>query len=222
MSEFDAIDPNPQFKFNLRGWAFYHFVKLLTPNLSDPKVLAETIRKDRAQGPSKPPRKLADGLDWRESAENGMRVFRARRKGAPATTLKLLYLHGGAYVLDLQAIQWNLINGLLNRHNLAALAHGSDHGGTKGRFSSASQGRAWMKANGGRDLFDTAPAEIVLPDRSNEGNAGMPEIMSAPQIPGCRRRSGRRMGSYRLQGAAIDGPDDAQHVSRVAAGKTFE
>lgn len=122
MPQFDAIDPNPQFKFNLRGWAFYHFVKLLTPNLSDPNVLAETIRKDRAQGPSKPPRKLSDRLEWRESAENGMRVFRARRKGAPATGLKVLYLHGGAYVLDLQAIQWNLIDGLLSRIDAEVVA----------------------------------------------------------------------------------------------------
>lgn len=115
MTRSDTLDPHPHFKFNLRGWAFYHFVKLLTPNLSDPKVLAETIRKDRARGPSEPPKTLAAKLDWRKAEEDGMRVFRVRRKNAPITAVKLLYLHGGAYVLDLQAIQWNLIVGLLNR-----------------------------------------------------------------------------------------------------------
>ena len=109
------IDPHPAFKFNLRGWAFYHFVKLLTPDLGDAEVLAETIRKDRLEGPRRPPKKLRDTLDVREEAEAGMRVFRARKKGAPATALKLLYLHGGAYVLDLQEIQWNIVAGLLDR-----------------------------------------------------------------------------------------------------------
>jgi hypothetical protein len=26
MADFATVDPNPQFKFNLRGWLFYHFV----------------------------------------------------------------------------------------------------------------------------------------------------------------------------------------------------
>ena len=34
----------------------------------------------------------------------------------------LLYLHGGAYVLDLQAIQWNLIGGLLERVDAEIIA----------------------------------------------------------------------------------------------------
>ena len=122
MTQPDAIDPTPRFPFNLRGWAFYHLVKLLTPNLADPKVLAETIRKDRAHGPSKPPKKLSAKLDWNEREESGMRVFRVRRKGAPITAPKLLYLHGGAYVLDLQAIQWNLIVGLLDRIDAEVIA----------------------------------------------------------------------------------------------------
>src|SRR3546814_12699878 len=72
MADFATVDPNPQFKFNLRGWLFYHFVKFLTPDLSDPKLLAETIRKDRARGPSKPPRNLLAEPDFRESAETGI------------------------------------------------------------------------------------------------------------------------------------------------------
>lgn len=111
----DALDPNPHFPFNWRGWAFYHFVRLLTPDLSDPKVLADTIRKDRERGPCKMPRKFSDRFEFSERSENGMRIFRTHRRGTPAPALKLLYLHGGAYVLDLQEIQWNLIVGLLER-----------------------------------------------------------------------------------------------------------
>ena len=122
MSDPVHIDPNPHFKFNLRGWAFYHFVKLLTPNLGDPKVLAATIRKDRTKGPQQPPKKLLKKMDLHEVNEAGMRVFRARKRGAPATVLKLLYLHGGAYVLDLQEIQWNLVAGLLDRVDAEIIA----------------------------------------------------------------------------------------------------
>lgn len=111
----NSIDPNPKFSFNLRGWAFYHFVKLLSPDLGDPQVLAETIRKDRLAGPKLPPKKLRERLDFHETVDSGMRVFRVRGRGAPDTPLKLLYLHGGAYVLDLQEIQWNLVAGLLDR-----------------------------------------------------------------------------------------------------------
>ena len=122
MTEPDGLNPNPRFRFNLRGWAFYHFVKLLTPNLADPKVLAETIRKDRMRGPSTLPKRFLAKLDFRETEDDGMRVFRTHRKGAPVPPLKLLYLHGGAYVLDLQDIQWNLVAGLLERIDAEVIA----------------------------------------------------------------------------------------------------
>lgn len=117
-----TVDSNPRFKFNLRGWALYQFVRLLTPNLADPKVLAETIRKDRVHGPHLPPKKLLASLDVSETEENGMRVFRARRKGAPVSASKLLFLHGGAYVLNLQKIHWGLIAGLLDRVDAEVIA----------------------------------------------------------------------------------------------------
>ncbi|WP_278987689.1 alpha/beta hydrolase [Sphingobium yanoikuyae] len=100
---------------NLRGWALYNFAKLIAPNISDPAVLRKMISQDRANGPALPPKGLLKKIDFHESAGNGMRIFHARRKGAPETSLKLLYLHGGAYVLDFQAIQWNLVAGLLER-----------------------------------------------------------------------------------------------------------
>lgn len=100
---------------SLRGWAFYYLVKAMAPDLSDPAVLKATIEKDRAEGPKLPPRKLLAEMDVREVSHKGMRVFRATRKGAQENKLKLLYLHGGAYVLDLQEIQWNLVAGLLKR-----------------------------------------------------------------------------------------------------------
>ena len=106
----------------LRGKAFYYLVKLMSPNLSDPKVLRATIEKDRADGPKRPPEKLLSKIDVREDSYGSMLVFHATRKAAPPSRLKLLYLHGGAYVLDLQEIQWNLVVGLLERIDAEVIA----------------------------------------------------------------------------------------------------
>lgn len=100
---------------SLRGWCFYCLVKAMSPNLSDPKVLKATIEKDRADGPKLPPKKMLAEIDFHEAFEGGMLVFHVTRKGEEPSQLKLLYLHGGAYVLDLQEIQWNLVAGLLKR-----------------------------------------------------------------------------------------------------------
>jgi acetyl esterase/lipase len=108
--------------FNLRGWLLYNFVKLLSPDLSDPQILRETIEKDRAKGPARPTKKHLKKIDFSEAVEDGMLVFRALRKSAPPSPLKLLYLHGGAYVLDFQEIQWNLVVGLLDRVNAEVIA----------------------------------------------------------------------------------------------------
>lgn len=108
--------------FNLRGWALYNFVKHMSPDLSDPKVLSKTIEKDRAKGPARPPNKLLKKIDFREGTEGGLLVFRAMRKGGTISPLKLLYLHGGAYVLDFQEIQWNLVAGLLDRVDAEIIA----------------------------------------------------------------------------------------------------
>lgn len=108
--------------FNLRGWALYNFAKLLAPNLSDPAALRELIRKDREAGPALPPKKLLSKIAFQENVKADMRVFHVTRKASGERRLKLLYLHGGAYVLDLQPIQWNLISGLLDRIDAEIIA----------------------------------------------------------------------------------------------------
>lgn len=100
---------------SLRGWGFYYLIKAMAPNFANPHALKTMIKKDRAQGPKLPPKKLLAELDFREDQHNGMRIFHAVRKGTQPPPLKLLYLHGGAFILDLQTIQWKLIAGLLKR-----------------------------------------------------------------------------------------------------------
>lgn len=117
-----AVKSGRQRGFNLRGWALYHFTKLVAPNVSDPQVLRKMIARDRANGPAMPSAKLLRRIAFRESSAAGMRVFHATRTDGAGTPLKLLYLHGGAYVLDLQAVQWNLLKGLLDRVDAEIIA----------------------------------------------------------------------------------------------------
>lgn len=105
----------PTYPFNLRGWMLYLLAKMMAPDLSTRENIEKTIAKDRAEGPKTPPKHILKSIDFHESSECGMRVFHACRKSSHASPLKLLYLHGGAYVLDFQAIQWNLVKGLLDR-----------------------------------------------------------------------------------------------------------
>lgn len=100
---------------SLRGWGFYYLVKAMAPDFANPHALKAMIQKDRAQGPKLPPKRLLAELEFSEAEHNGMRIFHAKRKDAQSSPLKLLYLHGGAFLLDLQAIQWTLIAGLLQR-----------------------------------------------------------------------------------------------------------
>lgn len=44
-----------------------------------------------------------------------MRVFRGTPKRGTAKLLRLVYLHGCAYVISMQAFQWNVVGGLLDR-----------------------------------------------------------------------------------------------------------
>ncbi|MBY8861962.1 alpha/beta hydrolase [Nocardia sp. CA2R105] len=106
----------------LPGVALYYAIKLAPIDLGDPAFFARMLEKDRAAGPKRPSRRALAKLDFREGVEEGLRTFRARRKGAPETPLRLLFLHGGACIMDLQTIQWNIPIGLLERVDAEVVA----------------------------------------------------------------------------------------------------
>lgn len=104
--------------------AAHHIGNPLTPiawRVYRPKMLAETIQKDRARGPSTPS-KLLSKLDVSENEGLGMLAIHTHRRGAPVTRLKLLYLRGSAYVLELPEVQWSLIAGPLDRVDAEPIA----------------------------------------------------------------------------------------------------
>lgn len=108
--------------FNLRGWALFRLARMMAPNLSDPAELRSLIAEDRRKGPALPPAGMSGRFDFKDVVEDGLRCFHVTRRGGAGGGLKLLYLHGGAYVLDLQAIQWKLVDGLLERIDAEVVA----------------------------------------------------------------------------------------------------
>lgn len=117
----DAIAAS-KVRFNLRGWMLYQLAKQIAPNFSDPAVLRATIREDRARGPARPSKTVLTRIAFHESCDDGLLAFYATAKTARSRPLKLLYLHGGAYVLDFQPIQWRLVEGLLDRVDAEVIA----------------------------------------------------------------------------------------------------
>ncbi|MET9211546.1 MULTISPECIES: alpha/beta hydrolase [unclassified Nocardia] len=106
----------------LPSTALYCAIRLASIDLGDPAYFARMIERDRAAGPQRPSRRRLAELDFREDIVAGLRTFRATRKGAPEAPLRLLFLHGGAFIMDLQTIQWNIPVGLLKRVDAEVVA----------------------------------------------------------------------------------------------------
>jgi monoterpene epsilon-lactone hydrolase len=100
---------------SLRARLMCLLVPLLTPRLTGPNELEPAIAADRARGPALPPHRIAKRLEVRETLLGGRRAFQAIRKGMKSSKLRIFYLHGGAYVLDLLPVQWTIIDKLLCR-----------------------------------------------------------------------------------------------------------
>lgn len=99
---------------SLRAWLVLAAVPLVAPDLDGEGAIARAIAQDRARGPGRPSVRLRKRLDFREEVRGTDRLFRlSAREGV--SRLRFLYLHGGAYILDLQSMQWAMAAGLLDR-----------------------------------------------------------------------------------------------------------
>lgn len=96
-----------------------HFVaglsRLFAFDFSTPEAVEKAIRKDREKGPAKPTKKLHAAYEVNEKTLSGARIFRLQRRNQPQAPVKVLYLHGGAFMFGLQPMQWNLVERLLER-----------------------------------------------------------------------------------------------------------
>jgi len=87
---------------------------LLAPDQDKPGALEDGIARNRERGPALPPRRLRKRAELTDEHLDGVRVFRLEHRDA-TTGLRFLYLHGGSYVHEMRAVQWNLASGLLDR-----------------------------------------------------------------------------------------------------------
>ncbi|WP_166902899.1 alpha/beta hydrolase fold domain-containing protein [Mycobacterium sp. DL440] len=88
---------------------------VLAPGYETMPGLRKAIAKNRARGPAQPPARVSKRYDVRRQPRPDGDVFRLSRRGAKRADLHLLYLHGGAFVLSIQKIQWRVPLGLLDR-----------------------------------------------------------------------------------------------------------
>ncbi|MEE9432909.1 MAG: alpha/beta hydrolase [Sphingorhabdus sp.] len=80
---------------------------------SEPDKVAGRLAKMRARKPQRPSAKMWRRFDITEDTSRGYSVITvapkgARRDGAP----HLLYLHGGGYIMDVEAVHWNAVSRL--------------------------------------------------------------------------------------------------------------
>lgn len=77
-------------------------------------ALDAALAADRARGPATPPAALRKRYVITEETVRAARVWTLAPRG-PDTGLRILYLHGGAYVYDLSALHWELAAALADR-----------------------------------------------------------------------------------------------------------
>ena len=178
--------------------------------------------KNRKKGPAEPGSKIRALCDVVESEVNGHRLFTATPKEG-GSGAQILYLHGGGYVLDLDAVHWNLITGLIQRtgasvsvpiyplapehrwqdgfamvrkvfDNLAA-AHGAQQITVMG--DSAGGGFTLALAQMLRDDGKPPPARLALLSPWLDATAGDPEQIELEKIDPIISLSGlRTMGKW--------------------------
>lgn len=104
-------------RISLRGWLVGRVVVpgLFSQHGLDAGTYRLAIADDRARGPALPTRTMRRRYRFSDRREGGVRVLRLAPKAGATTPLRVFYLHGGAYVMDMGAVQWRMVTGLVDR-----------------------------------------------------------------------------------------------------------
>lgn len=158
---------------------------LLAPDLDGPKALERAIAQDRARGPAPPPKALRRTMRFTDERVAGVRQFRLNRsEGRPAA--HLLYLHGGAYVFGVQAMQWAIVGGLLKHvaADIVALLYplAPEHGWEDSVTAAEASFRALAARVGARNIAivgDSAGGglALLLAQRLRDAGADLPAAL---------------------------------------------
>jgi acetyl esterase/lipase len=105
---------------SVQAWLLFLLVPLFAPKLDTEAAMMRAIKRDREKGPGRPPNRLLKHFEFSEEWQGSDLCFRLSKGGK--RPLRLLYLHGGAYILEVQPMQWMLATGLLDRLGGEAVA----------------------------------------------------------------------------------------------------
>jgi acetyl esterase/lipase len=108
-------------RISIQAWIVLKIMPLFAPDLSSDGALQRVIAQDRARGAALPTKGLRKRIVFGDEMRGTDRVFRVAPRSGVTSPLRLLYLHGGAFVLDLQPAQWNLVWSLIMRTNAAVV-----------------------------------------------------------------------------------------------------
>jgi monoterpene epsilon-lactone hydrolase len=100
---------------SVAGWLMGRLAPLFAPDLDSAVGTRRAIEQDRARGPGMPSDYWLRKGVFSDERHGPYRQLRLRLKHADGRRFRLLYLHGGAYVLNLHSAQWTLVGGLLER-----------------------------------------------------------------------------------------------------------
>jgi acetyl esterase/lipase len=205
---------------------------IVAPSLGTPEAIGRAIAKDRARGPGKPSRGLLRQVTFHDEMHGGNRRYRLVSKAA-AAPLRLLYLHGGGYILDLHSAQLTFAAGLLQRvggemvvplyplspehgpdaaldavrQAYEALAAESGAGNVVVFGDSAGGGLALILAQALRDAGAPLPAALItFSPWLDVGLTGDDQPAIERRDPMLTIAGGREMGRLWAQGRAVDDP----------------
>ena len=100
---------------SIRAWLLLKLIPAFSAPVRNVAQLDRTIRKNRAKGPSLPSRKARQHFTFSDERWGDTRVLRLAARSEPRAPVRLLYLHGGAFIFHIQAGQWALPTELLDR-----------------------------------------------------------------------------------------------------------
>jgi acetyl esterase/lipase len=104
-----------------RAWVLFKLVPFLVPDFSVHGVLQREIEKNRLRGPALPSWYMRKLVRFSDETRGTDRIFRVAPNDGP-NSLRILFLHGGGYVFDLQDPHWSLIWGLISRTGAEVIA----------------------------------------------------------------------------------------------------
>jgi len=107
---------------SMRAWVLFKIVPFLVPDFSVPGALQREIEKDRLHGPAPPSWFMRKRIRFSDETRGANRIFRVAPSGGPNSPVRILFLHGGGYVFDLQDPHWSLIWGLISRTGAEVIA----------------------------------------------------------------------------------------------------